>query len=1281
MDTSANPSNEPEATPATPSADTAANQSPTGATSANNTLADSERIDESVLSDPKFAACLQRLEAKWPKAKLRQPRPVFQRLGRFEIRRELGHGRFGVVFLAWDPQLQRQVALKVPQFDAAMDPDLRERFRGEALSAGKLQHSGIVSIYDVGQHAGIDYLAMAYVDGQTLADRLQAGPLPPQEAAQLLIQLSRAVQHAHDEGVIHRDLKPSNVLLDKAGSPHVTDFGLARRLSESAMRATATGQVLGTPAYMPPEQASGQSDIGATSDVYSLGVILYESITGRPPFQAATFVEAVEFILNRDPLPPSKLNPKLPRELDAITFKCLEKRPAARYQSATELADDLQRYLDNRPIRARSQGWLQHAARWARRHPSQALLSVALLVLVALGVTTSIVYSRLQHADALAAEQRASADTQRYYATVTESRNIISRRQPGWSFAALAQLQNAAATKSTAIDRRELRHQATACLTDFDLRLEGSLTTDMYVGRMVSSPDGELLAVGELKGNANCRVFVYDFATRQPKHHFYIVNDGLGRAFQVGSLNLKDLKKWQDGVRELAFSSDNRYLAVGMRFGGIHIYDLQYPDKASRYIYVGLDREMERIAFSRDGKALFAHAKDGQFLHWADWQKTAKPATPFPKNPRSIAISPFSDELFTVHYEQGSFRMLNQELEQRKLFPHQSPMIRYVESQLATNGNGELLANVSQYGLQVYETFAGRLVGRMQDDTIGGEAISDELLFSRDGQLLAGFHDRGIVRFFDVTRGRQVMRLDLPLHDFQDVALDPERRWLAIANDRALEFWRLSPTPIRQVLSSPSEVITDVAISPNGKSLACVSDVGPRQSPHRATLLTFDCETGQQTARLSSGFENLIWNNEDPRLTWSPDGRDVVVNSISGIEIWRRDDGGKFNCQGSVPLLGPTQRLEYEIALPGPEHKTSAVIERVPLPQNAELTTLKMTPHGESLLLKCKLDPVVKPKDRLCAISISLKIDADHSFAPPLTAQLSIPESKGLHRAPSWCWIDTNNEFQRWTITVSGMTQELGEFGLHFQPTAAVRSFEIERLDFAGLDLLPDREQKLVDIPFFNQIAIDPQGNRLWGCVAEEIRSWSWPLGDASTRWTNFTHSHTGAGNIRVVQPGRKGTLVGTRDGRVHWFDPLTGQSRNSWPCSGIEVLAAALCEDAHLALVASEDGKVREISIPDGKVQGDISADDSAIIALAATPDAKTLVTASSDRKLKLWRRGNISGYDPFVTLPETVAPVRKLQLSPDGKYLAVLYQINNSLELWNLAALQAEFARLGIE
>jgi tRNA A-37 threonylcarbamoyl transferase component Bud32 len=284
----------------------------------------------------------------------------------YEIGELLGRGGMGLVFKARQQALKRHVALKIVVSGAHAGADERARFRTEAEAVARLHHPGIVQIYEVGEQAGCPYLALEFVSGGSLAQQLDGTPMPPRRAAQLLLDLARAVQHAHEQGIIHRDLKPANVLLTEAGVAKIADFGLAKLLDVEQSH-TQTGTVLGSPSYMAPEQAAGQvRTIGRAADVYALGAILYELLTGRPPFIGASFLETLDQVRTHDPAPPQVLQPRVPEDLATICLKCLEKNPAERYPSSAALAQDLDRFLRGEAIAARTTSLWDQAARLLR---------------------------------------------------------------------------------------------------------------------------------------------------------------------------------------------------------------------------------------------------------------------------------------------------------------------------------------------------------------------------------------------------------------------------------------------------------------------------------------------------------------------------------------------------------------------------------------------------------------------------------------------------------------------------------------------------------------------------------------------------------------------------------------------------------------------------------------------------------------------------------------------------------------------------------------------------
>jgi len=383
---------------------------------------------------------------------------VVKYFGQYELVSEIARGGMGIVYRARQRNLNRTVALKMILSGAIAAPEDVKRFYTEAEAAASLEHPNIVPIYEIGEHEGQHFFSMALVDGKSLAEPLKDGPLGAKEAAAIMAKVADAIDYAHSKGVIHRDIKPANILIDPKGDPKITDFGLAR-IDEGDSILTRTGLILGTPSFMPPEQASGKvRDIGPASDVYSIGATLYCLITGQPAFQGSSPLETLNMVLNEPPKDPRSYVPSIPRDLQTICLKCLEKRPQDRYPSAGAVSRDLNHFLSGEPITARPPSPVMKLRYWLKKHPkvlSRSFALAAALVVIGLG-SLWIQAERAREGSeegrqkAIAAEEKAQA-----HRMMAEKARAEAERQQ-----AIANMNRAEAERQSAILKKQQEAQS-----------------------------------------------------------------------------------------------------------------------------------------------------------------------------------------------------------------------------------------------------------------------------------------------------------------------------------------------------------------------------------------------------------------------------------------------------------------------------------------------------------------------------------------------------------------------------------------------------------------------------------------------------------------------------------------------------------------------------------------------------------------------------------------------------------------------------------------------------
>ncbi len=696
------------------------------------------------------------------------PRKALPLVPGYEVLDELGRGGMGVVYRARQLSLKRDVALKmILAGDAAGDEQLA-RFRTEAEAVAHLHHANIVQIFEIGECEGRSFFSLEFISGGSLAGRLKEGPLPQREAARLIEILARAVQHAHQKGVIHRDLKPANILLTEDGIPKITDFGLAKRFEEQGEGRTRSGAIMGTPGYMAPEQALGRShDIGPAADVYALGAVLYELLTGRPPFQGLALLETLQQVIHGEVTPPSRYQPKLDRDLETICLKALAKEPQQRYSSALALAQDLERYQAGEAILARREGALRRLGRKVRRHLAATLTAAVLLLIAGAAAFVFLGASTTRQVSALMTQVEAGLDADAWPA---EHRDHLEKL--------LAELERLDADQAAVLRQRLHERFArkivdslrTARLTPDDVR-RAEADVAWLAGR-----DGPKAA--HLRGSLRDRLAQWQevFDVRGPF-------DGLARVFAPELVTVKGPHLLPVVLPELGGPVSSQPVVptrVGSR-GAVQLeaeFDPSWQEAAE--IGLALNHQpahrgfVHRVSFSPDGKLLYSAGRDRTARAWdVATGREVLALRDHADGVTGLALSPDGKVLATAMYN-GGITLWDAVTGRKLAGPRYATAIC-----LAFSADGKRLASGHwDRSVGVWETATLKQLMLLKDHPDRVVTVA----FGPDDDALTAITEKRTVAVWDLrTRKARSVRANTGKTRWHAFALSPDARTLALA--------------------------------------------------------------------------------------------------------------------------------------------------------------------------------------------------------------------------------------------------------------------------------------------------------------------------------------------------------------------------------------------------------------------------------------------------------------------------------------------------------------------
>ncbi|MCA9062889.1 MAG: protein kinase, partial [Planctomycetaceae bacterium] len=1083
--------------------------------------------------------------------------PTLEKLGRFEVKQLLGEGGFGRVYRAYDPQLDRYVALKVPTFSVT-DRSRVKRFLTEAKAAAQLRHPNIVPTFDSGQAADKLYIASQFISGQSLIDRIKDGKVKVRDAARWVAKIADAVQYAHEQGIVHRDIKPHNVMLDEKGEPQLMDFGLAKRLSEdSAM--TVDGSLMGTPAYMSPEQARGDhANVGPLSDQYSVGVILYELLTGRKPFSGSPHTVITQ-VIEKDPVPVRQYSPGVPRDLDAICQKAMSKEPSRRYASTADLSADLHAWLEGRPVQARTPTVAERCSSWIKRNPVTASLSSLLVVSLLLGTIISIAFAvSANQQKQLAVEAAEEADQAKEKALAAgeaerQARLDVVRERDRAKEAeqlAITEATNARTAESEAKRAETVAKTAEAEALAAKEKTEATLARSNYQ---------LALAHWDAKRTNSARVLLQNIP---PEHRNIEWNLALQR-FRGSDVTCYGHTK---AVRAVAYSPDGLSIISGSSDGTIRIWDAATGSELRKYEahaeHAPLDG-VQHIAVSPDG-TLVATSSGWQdptieILNLATG--TVVKSVHAVSKGQSAGLSFSSDgKLLAIAGGDGTVELRNLRNGTTNTFvAYPGSRVNNLQfspdSRLLVTSSGDRTVGI--WSVETRELVAS---------VTGGMSYFRDVAFSPDSRFVAGLNAEK-VWIWDAATGKEDRSLK-PRTFYSSLAFSPDGRFIALgAADSAVHLWNVESGEDMIQLTGHSDVVMCVAFSPDGSRLVSGSQDG--------TLRIWDVTQYDRTLPLRGHLLEGI-----SEIAVSPDSQFVASAGMDGsVRVWNAVSG-----EAIATLVGHTKAVN-SVSMSGDMLVASGSADGTLRVWDAQQSIVKWTvdahqgniacvrfsPDGKKLL-SCGADDFIVIWDSQSGkILGSIGGNAGGNIQTLAYDRFGMFIASGGADKKIRIW-DAEQRRQVREMTVNSAAGSISFSHDGRTLTGGLGNGTVQVWDTATGTLI---NSIATEGHHIGDVTITRDGKRLVGGNAEDLVIWD--AVDGSELLTSPTGTNRTVRPAVTIAPDESFIVIGTYDGRVRLVN--TGASTETRYLPGLPELAAEVAFSPDGSSVTGRDQRGNEVT------------------------------------------------------------------------------------------------------